>query len=279
MIRMLIIGYCFGICSERRLCEEVHLNLAYRWFCRLGLNGAVPDHSTFSKNRHGRFRQNDLLRRLFDKVLQRCMREGLLGGEAFAVDASLIRADANRQNGIEGEKGLPPEAAGRAIEEYLSVLNDAAFGAATEVTPKFISPSDPAALWTGAHGGQAFFGYSTNYLIDVENAVIVDVEATTAIRQAEVLAAKRMIERSMQRFNLYPAKVMGDSAYGSAEMLGWLVYEQGIEPHVTVFDKSGRIQHDADRREATALKEVVADLTLENRLLKKSMNGDGEDEE
>lgn len=240
MIRMLMIGYCFGIRSERRLCEEVHLNLAYRWFCRLGLNGPVPDHSTFSKNRHGRFRQSDLLRRVFDTVLQRCIREGLVGGENFAVDASLIRADANRQKGIEGEKGLPPEATGRAIEEYLSVLDDAAFGAATEVTPKFISPSDPAARWTGAHGGQAFFGYSTNYLIDVENAVIVDVEATTAIRQAEVLAAKRMIERSMQRFDLYPAKVMGDSAYGSAEMLGWLVYEHGIEPHVTVFDKSVR---------------------------------------
>ena len=96
------------------------------------------------------------------------------------------------------------------------------------------------ARWTGAHGGQAFFGYSTNYLIDVDNAIIVDVEATTAIRQAEVLAAKRMIERSMQRFDLYPAKLMGDSAYGSAEMLGWLVYEHGIEPHVTVSDKSTR---------------------------------------
>lgn len=240
MIRMLIVGYCFGIRSERRLCEEVHLNLAYRWFCRLGLNGCVPDHSTFSKNRHGRFRQSDLLRRVFETVLRRCIREGLVGGEGFAVDASLIKADANRQNGIEGEKGLPPEVTGRAAEEYLAVLDDAAFGAATEVTPKFISPADPAARWTGAHGGQAFFAYSTNYLIDVENAIIVDVEATTAIRQAEVLAAKRMIERSMERFDLYPAKLMGDSAYGSAEMLGWLVYEHGIEPHVTVFDKSAR---------------------------------------
>ena len=135
MIRMLLIGYCFGIRSERRLCEEVHLNLAYRWFCRLGLDGAVPDHSTFSKNRHGRFRQSDLLRRMFETVLQRCMREGLVGGEAFAVDASLIRADANRQKGIEGEKGLPAEATGRAVEEYLAVLDDAAFGGATEVTP------------------------------------------------------------------------------------------------------------------------------------------------
>jgi transposase len=240
MIRMLIVGYCLGIRSERRLCEEVHLNLAYRWFCRLGLDGGVPDHSTFSKNRHGRFRQSDLFRRLFETVLRRCLSEGLVGGEGFAVDASLIKADANRQKGIEGEKGLAPEAAGRAVQEYLAVLDDAAFGAASEVTPKFISPVDPAARWTAAHGGQAFFAYSTNYLIDVENAIIVDVEATTAIRQAEVLAARRMIERSMERFDLYPARLMGDSAYGSADMLGWLVHEHGIEPHVTVFDKSAR---------------------------------------
>src|SRR6202049_3649149 len=209
MIRMLLAGYCYGIRSERRLCEEVHLNLAYRWFCRRGLDGGVPDHSTFSKNRHGRFRQSDLLRRLFETVLRRCINEGLVGGEGFAVDASLIKAEANRQKGIEGEKGLPPEATGRAVDEYLAVLDDAAFGAATEVTPKFISPADPAARWTGAHGGQAFFAYSTNYLIDVENAIIVDVEATTAIRQAEVLAAKRMIERSMERFELYPARFSG----------------------------------------------------------------------
>ena len=214
--------------------------MAYRWFCRLGLDGAVPDHSTFSKNRHGRFRESDLFRRVFESVLRRCIEERLVGGEGFAVDASLIKADANRQKGIEGDKGLPPEAAGRAIDEYLAVLDDAAFGAATEVTPKFVSPSDPAARWTGAHGGQAFFAYSTNYLVDVENAIIVDVEATTAIRQAEVLAAKRMIERSLERFDLYPNRLLGDSGYGSAEMLGWLVYEHGIEPHVTVFDKSAR---------------------------------------
>ena len=106
MIRMPIVGYCVGIRSERRLCEEVHLNLAYRWFCRLGLDGDVPDHSTFSKNRHGRFRESDLLRRVFETVLQRCIEEGLVGGEGFAVDASLIKADANWQKGIKGEKDV-----------------------------------------------------------------------------------------------------------------------------------------------------------------------------
>ena len=115
MIRMLLVGYCLGIRSERRLCEEVHLNLAYRWFCRLGLEGDVPDHSTFSKNRHGRFRDSDLLRQLFEATVRRCMAEGLVGGEGFAVDASLIRADASRhRSAVEGAAGLPPEAASRA---------------------------------------------------------------------------------------------------------------------------------------------------------------------
>jgi transposase len=240
MIRMLIVGYCFGIRSERRLCEEVHLNLAYRWFCRLGLDGTVPDHSTFSKNRHGRFRESDLLRRLFESVLQRCIAEGLVGGEGFAVDASLIQADASDRNRVEGAAGLPSEAAGRAVEEYLAVLDDAAFGAASEVTPKFIAPADPATRWTAAHRGPAFFAYSANYLVDADNAIIVDVEATTAIRQAEILAAKRMIERSLERFELYPERLIGDTAYGSAEMLDWLVHEHGIEPHIPVFDKSQR---------------------------------------
>src|ERR1700741_3656254 len=143
MIRMLLVGYCLGIRSERRLCEEVHLNLAYRWFCRLGLDGDVPDHSTFSKNRHGRFRQSDLLRQLFETVVRRCMAEGLVGGEGFAVVASLIKADANRQRCVPGKERLPPQAPSRAIDEYLAVLDDAAFGAATPVTPKFISPADP----------------------------------------------------------------------------------------------------------------------------------------
>jgi transposase len=240
LIRMLIVGYCFGIRSERRLCEEVHLNLAYRWFCRLGLEGDVPDHSTFSKNRHGRFRDSDLLRRVFETVVRRCIAEGLVGGDGFAVDATLIRADANRQRGIEGSEGLAPEVSSRAVDEYMAVLDDAAFGAATEVAPKFISPADPAARWTGAHGGQAFFAYSANYLIDLDHAVIVDVEASTAVRQAEVKAAKTMIERADARFELYPERLAGDSAYGSGEMLEWLVHERGIEPHVPVFDKSKR---------------------------------------
>jgi hypothetical protein len=125
--------------------------------CLLGLADEVPDHSAFSKNRHGRFRASDLLRHVFEAVVRRCIAEGLVGGDGFAVDASLIRADASSRKGVEGIQGLAPEVSGRAVDEYLAVLDDAAFGAATEVTPKFISPADPAARWTGARGGQAFF--------------------------------------------------------------------------------------------------------------------------
>ena len=251
LIRMLLVGYCFGIRSERRLCEEVHLNLAYRWFCRLGLEGDVPDHSTFSKNRHGRFRDSDLLRRLFEQVVRRCMDEGLVGGEGFAVDASLIEADASRQTCVPGGEGLPPDVTNRAIDEYLAVLDEAAFGAATPVTPKMLSPSDPASRWTGADGGLAYFAYCTNYLIDLDNAVIVDVEPSTAVRQAEVAAAKTMIERARERFELWPERLAADTGYGSAEMLAWLVHEQGIEPHIPVFDKSRRTDGTFSRSDFT----------------------------
>ena len=240
LIRMLIIGYCMGIRSERRLCDEVHLNLAYRWFCRLGLEGDIPDHSTFSKNRHGRFRDSDLLRMVFETTVARCMAEGLVGGEGFAVDASLIRADVNRQRAVDRPEQLPDQATRHAVREYLAVLDDAAFGGATPVAPKQLAVADPAARWTAATRERAFFAYSTNYLIDLEHAVIVDVEATTSVRQAEVTAQRRMIDRTQERFGLWPERLAADTGYGDAANLGWLVEEKGIAPHIPVFDKSAR---------------------------------------
>src|SRR4249920_2057232 len=233
MMRMLIVGYCFGIHSERRLCEEVHLNLAYRWFCRLGLDADVPDHSTFSKNRHGRFRESDLLRKLFETVEARCMKEGVVGGEAFAVDASLIVADAYRRRGVAKVEDLDPTSS-RAVAEYLSVLDDAAFGGASPSEPKAISPTDPAARYTASANSVAGYAYSDNYLVDLKHAVIVDVEATTTIRQAEVGAAKTMLDRTAEQFDLTPLRLVADGGYGSAEMVGWLVDERGIEPHVNL---------------------------------------------
>ena len=240
MVRMLIVGYCFGIRSERRLCEEVHLNLAYRWFCRLGLQGEVPDHSTFSKNRHGRFRESDAFRYVFESVVGRCMAEGLVKGEGFAVDASVIKADANRKRGVPGTQEVDwnnPTLATRPVREYLDALEREGWVGAT---PKNVSLTDPQARWTAAPGGPAFYAYSTNYLVDIQAGVIVDVEATPANRTQEVDASKTMLERVEERFDLTPKRLIGDTAYGIAPMLSWLVEDKAIEPHVPVWDMSVR---------------------------------------
>jgi transposase len=243
LIRMLLVGYCLGIRSERRLCEEVHLNLAYRWFCRLDLSDPVPNHSTFSKNRHGRFRDSDLLRHLFETTVARCIADGLVSGQRFAADASLIEADANKQNSTPKEDwdaaAINPDDAPRAVREYLDVLDDAAFGAATTVKPKFTSHSDPSSQWTAARKGPAFFAYSTNYLIDTDYSVIVDVEATRSIRQAEVGSVRMMLDRVKGQFGLHPERLIADAAYGSGPMLDWLV-KRDIKPHIPVLDQAGR---------------------------------------
>ena len=243
MIRMLIIGYVFAIRSERALCRDVQVNLAYRWFCGLSIEDKVPDHSAFSRARHERFRDSDMFRQVFERVVAACIAAGLVGGEGFAVDASLIAADANKQRSIPGpewKKRCAGESASRATREYLATLDDAAFGAASQVVPKFVSPSDPAAQWTGAMRGPAFFAYADNYLIDVKFGIIVDVEASRAIRQAEVGAARTMIERTQERFDLKPTYLAADTAYGSAETLNWIVNDKKIAPHIPVIDKSSR---------------------------------------
>jgi hypothetical protein len=182
---------------------------------------------------------SDVLRKLFETVVARCMREGLVGGEAFAVGASLIVADAHRRRGVAKVEDLNLTS-NRAVAEDLAVLDDAAFGGATPVAPKAISPTDPAARYTAAADAPAVYACSDNYLVDVEHAVIMDVEATTAVRQAEVGAARTMLDRTADQFDARPSRLIADAGYGSAEMLGWLVEERGIEPHVKVFDKSER---------------------------------------
>jgi transposase len=242
MIRMLIIGYVFALRSERLLCREVKVNLAYRWFCGLGLEDKIPDHSAFSRARNERFRDSDIFRRVFERVVEACIAAGLVGGQGFAVDASLIVADANKQRSIPGSEWKKEHdgRASRAVKEYLATLDEAAWGAASDVVPKFVSPSDPAAQWTGAMRGPAFFAYADNYLVDVKFGVIVDVQASRAIRQAEVGAAKTMIERTEQRFDLKPEYLAADTAYGSAATLNWIITEKKIAPHIPVIDKSKR---------------------------------------
>jgi transposase len=258
MIRMLIVGYVFAVRSERALCRDVQVNLAYRWFCGLSIEDKIPDHSAFSRARNERFRDSGIFRSVFERVVGACIEAGLVGGEGFAVDASLIVADANKQRSTPGprwNKKFDAEAVSRATKEYLATLDDAAFGAASDVAPKFVSPSDPAAQWTGAQRGPAFFAYSDNYLIDVKSGIIMDVEASRAIRQAEVRAAKTMIERTERRFAIKPERLAGDTAYGSGGNLDWLVNQAKIAPHIPVVDKSKREDGTFSREDFTFDKE------------------------
>jgi hypothetical protein len=270
MLRMLLVGYCYGIRSERRLCEEVKLHLAYRWFCKLDLDDKVPHHSTFSVNRLGRFRDSDILRHVFERVVAACMGAGLVKGEGFAVDASVIEANASRYHGKAPAEldWTDAQRQQRAVAEYLAALDaeaqaedakntDDGSGPEARVDrkpPKVISPSDPQSAWTAKANKRVLFGYGLNYLVDVEHAVIVDVEATPARTYDEVTATKTMLERTERRFDLKPKRLVADTAYGIDRFLGWLVKKR-IVPHIPVWNMS-------ERKDGTFSR---ADFTFEKR--------------
>ena len=256
MIRMLIVGYVFAIRSERRLCSEVQVNLAYRWFCKLGIEDKIPDHSVFCRARHERFRESDALRRVFEGVVATCIAAGLVGGEAFSVDASLIKADVDKKKRAAGDRPVSwpkAEEASRAVREYLAAL-DAAVGAEENgrgdgggssgggnrrKPPKEVSLTDPQSSWVKREGSGPFFAYDANYLIDNKLGIIIDAEGTRANRSEEIASSQTMLDRVGRRFGLRPRRLAGDTAYGAAKLLKWLV-DREIAPHVPVWDKSAR---------------------------------------
>ncbi len=192
MMRMLILGYVFAIRSERQLCSEVHVNLAYRWFCRLDAEAAIPDHSVFSRARHERFRDAETFRLVFEKVVDACIAAGLVGGKSFSVDASFIKADVNQFQRIPGDQPIDwPDAkqASRAVTEYLSALDqsapDVGKGGRRSKPPKAISLTDPQAAWVPKQKMRPFFAYDANYLINNKLGIIVDAEGTRANRIEE----------------------------------------------------------------------------------------------
>lgn len=214
------------------------MNLAYRWFCRLSIEDQVPEHSTFSKNRHGRYSDSEALRFMFEEVVQRCMAEGLVGGEGFAVDASIVKADASRQRHHKDDDDWGSGGGSRAVREYLEALEEG--DSPLDEANRRLSSTDPGASYTGATGRPAFYAYSTNYLVDVKAGMIMDVEATPANRTAEADSIRTMVDRVEERFDLQPERLIGDTAYGTGPMVEWMVEEKGIIPHVPVWDKSER---------------------------------------
>src|SRR5262249_25595484 len=254
MIWLLIVGYVFAIRSERQLCSEVQVNLAYRWFCKLGIEDDIPDHSVFSRARHERFRESDALRKVFEGVVAKCIAAGLVGGEALSVDASLIKADVDKKKRMPGDQPITwpkPEEASRAVQEYLTALDNArneenggddgglSGGGNRRKQPKEVSLTDPQAAWVARKNTDPFFAYDANYLIDNKAGIIVDAEGTRANRIAEIGITETMIERVKDRFDLQPLRLAGDTVYGAVRLLKWLVDRQ-ITPHIPVWDKSAR---------------------------------------
>lgn len=248
MLRMLLVGYACGIRSERRLVEEVHLNLAYRWFCRLGLEGDVPDHSTFSKNRYGRFRESGIYRALFEDVVEQCRKAGLVPGEGFAVDGSFICADASRERREENVEAIREgDTSARPVREYLAALD--AGNPAHAGDAKHLSPTDPAAAWNTKEG-PGRFAYFDNYMIDTAHGIIVDVEATPARTAQEVIAAKAMLERVTETHGITPDTIAADKCYGTGPFLAWLK-DHNVTPHIPVLDRQSQTK-DIFTREAFA---------------------------
>ena len=254
MIRMLIVGYVFAIRSERRLCAEVQVNLAYRWFCKLGIEDNIPDHSVFCRARHERFRESDALRRVFEGVVAMCIAAGFVGGEAFSVDASLIKADVDKMKRVPGDCPIAWPKISHAVREYLAALDAARNDEKGDVgdgggssggsgsrskPPKEVSLTDPQASWVTRPGVNPFFAYDANYLIDNKAGIIIDAEGTRANRTVEIAVTQTMMDRVSRRFGLRPQRLAGDTAYGAVRLLKWLV-DRNIAPHIPVWDKSVR---------------------------------------
>jgi len=238
LMRLLLVGYFYGITSERRLMEEVRMHLGYRWFAGLGLEQEVPDHSTFSKNRHGRFRQAGIFREVFETLVERCVAAGLVEGKSLVVDGTMIEADASGDSRVPRERLGEVAQVSRTVREYLEELERENPVAEAAGEPEQVSTTDPDARWC-SKGGPARMAYFDNYLMDAVSRVIVEVEATPASYPQEARAAKRMLERVQER-GLCPHSVRGDMGFGKGEFLTWLV-GQGIAPHIPPKDHRRRI--------------------------------------
>jgi transposase len=231
LLRLLLVGYLYGITSERRLLEEVKMHLAYRWFTRLGFEQEIPDHSTFSKNRHGRFRQSGVFRKVFEEIVRRCLEAGLVQGRNLAVDGTIVGANASPQSRVPREQLKEVAEVSWTVREYLAELE--------QMNPvsdaEMISTTDPDAIWTTKGSGMARMAYYDNYLVDTASRVIVEVEATPALSRQEMVAARRMTER-VEKLGLRPESLGADKAYGSGEFLAWLL-ARGVQPHIPVIDR------------------------------------------
>jgi transposase len=233
LLRILLIGYLYGVTSERKLVEELQMHLAWRWFTGLSFDQEIPHHSTFSKNRHGRFHESDLFQQLFEEIVDRCQEAGLVEGEHLSVDGSFIAANASRSSRIPREQLAEAAQVKLTIREYLTELEQQNPIEEPTHQQALVSTTDPDSTYATKGSRAAELGYFNNYLIDNKSGVIVGVQATAARLSQESVAAREMITRSAERRGRFPQSVAADTTYGNGELLAWFE-ERNITPYIRV---------------------------------------------
>ena len=239
LLRILLIGYLYGITSERKLVEELRMHLAWRWFTGLGFDQEIPHHSTFSKNRHGRFQESKLFEQLFEEIVRQCVAVGLVQGDNLSVDGSFVEANASKESRIPREQLTEAAQVNQTVRQYLVELEQQNPTEEPVHQQEQVSTTDPDATYATKGGTPARLGYYDNYLIDNHSCVIVGVQATAARMSQETVAAQDMIARYAQWQGRNPESVVADATYGNGEFLQWLI-ERGITPYMRTRDSALR---------------------------------------
>jgi transposase len=239
LLRILLIGYLYGITSERKLVEELRMHLAWRWFTGLGFDQEIPHHSTFSKNRHGRFQESKLFEQLFEEMVRQCVEVGLVEGKQLSVDGSFVEANAAKQSRIPREQLKEAARVHHTVRQYLVELEEQNPMEKPVHQQARVSTTDPDSTYATKGGTPARLGYYDNYLVDNPSCVIVGVQATAARMSQETVAAQDMITRFTQWQGREPASVAADTTYGNGKFLQWLL-ERDITPYMRTRDSIHR---------------------------------------
>ena len=239
LLRILLIGYLYGITSERKLVEELRMHLAWRWFTELGFDQEIPHHSTFSKNRHGRFQESKLFEQLFEQIVRQCVEVGLVEGKHLSVDGSFVEANAAKESRIPREQLAGAAQVKPIVREYLQELEQQNPVEEPVHTQDQVSTTDPDSTYATKGGTPARLGYYDNYLVDNASCVIVGVQATAARMSQETVAAQAMLTRFAQSQGRKPESVGADTTYGNGEFLHWLA-EREITPYMRTRESAKR---------------------------------------
>jgi transposase len=235
LLRILLVGYLYGITSERKLVEELRMHLAWRWFTGLGFDQEIPHHSTFSKNRHGRFQESKVFEQLFEQIVRQCVEVGLVQGKHLSVDGSFVEANAAKESRIRREQLAEAAQVHHTVRQYLKEVEEQNPVEEPVHEQDQVSTTDPDSTYATKGGTPARLGYYDNYLVDNHSCVIVGVQATAARMSQETIAAQDMIVRFAQWQGCEPSSVVADATYGNGEFLQWLL-DRGITPYMRTRD-------------------------------------------